>query len=80
MKVYVLIDDWARDDAAEINVIGVYKDKKRAQLEILIKKDELFTTEMDTKEIDDMSVCQYESGNYHSMHDRLFIQEVEFND
>lgn len=80
MKVYVVVDEWARDDAEDVQVIGVHTDKKKAQEEMLKEMKERFLTEMDTSERDDMSVCQYDAGDYHNMHDRIFIQERELDD
>lgn len=77
MKVYVVVDEWARDDAEDVQVIGVYKDKKKAQLEMLKYMVENFTTEMDTSERDDDSICQYDAGNYRNMHDHVFVTEKE---
>lgn len=77
MKVYVLIDEWARDFDGDVHVLGVYTDREEARKEMLKEEKERFLTEMDTCERDDDCVCQYNAGEYYTMHDRLFVQEQE---
>lgn len=80
MKVYVLIDEWARECEQECSVIGVYTTIERAREEMRKWEEKEFTTEMDTSEMDDNSIVHYDAGMYQQMHDRVFIEEKEIQD
>lgn len=82
MKVYLVIDDWKREEEHEITVVGVFQNREDAEITLADQIKEIReapnATEFDT--VEEREGDYYEAWNdgyYSDAYDHIYIEEQE---
>lgn len=82
MKVYLVIDDWKREKEHGVTVVGVFQNRKDAEITLADRiedvKENPSATEFDTVEEREGDYYEaWDDGYYLDAYDHIYIEEQE---